>query len=159
MKKPYRFFMLVIILALYTACDYEFSEDYYTEIELVEPTSNLNLTNFTNGETLRNSKVINYNLNVSGDNQLFRFSIYIDNVEVSQSYTFQGSFYIELENLEDGDHTLDFVYNLKSESGSMADIFGLEIYQIKESFTFIVDKSLAAPFNIKTIEIKTVLFS
>lgn len=139
---------------LITSCSFDFSEDYYKEIELVEPSSNLNFRNFRNGETLSNSKVIDYNLNISGDNQLFGLSINIDNVEVSQSYTLQGSFYIGLENLEDGEHTLDFVYNLKSESGSMADIFGLEIYQVKESFIFTVDKSLVTPFEIKTIEIK-----
>jgi hypothetical protein len=46
MKKAFTKVLLLIVVIIFTTCDYPFSEDYFKEIEVTEPVVSLSLTNF-----------------------------------------------------------------------------------------------------------------
>ncbi len=59
MKNKFLSFLSVVVVVLFLSCEYQFSDDYYKEIELVEPSGSLSLINFNNGDTLRDAKKLN----------------------------------------------------------------------------------------------------
>lgn len=142
MKKILNKLLPIVIIILYSACSFEFSEDYYKEIELIEPTYSVEFENFTNRETLTDSKLISFSFKPTQGNQLFNINIFLDGNQVKSTANYTGDYFIKIDDLDDGNHTLDFQYNLKSGSGSLADTFNLEGYQFTENYTFKVDKSI-----------------
>lgn len=143
MKKIFSALCLLTIVTLFSTCDYGFSEDYYNSIEIINPEYNLSVSNFTNDEIMRDSKYINFNYSSITNNPLYTISFLIDETLVLKSGQNENRVYVNISNLADGNHTIKILIVLKSNTGSMSDIFGLETFEFSESFNFTVDKSLA----------------
>ncbi len=149
-KKLLLYFAAVFLLV---SCEYEFAEDYFKEIEVLEPSFSFSLTNFNNGETLRKPKNVNFKYLASDRNKLYEIKFYIDGT-FSQSFTnSSGTFFLDIEHLSDNNHILKVEYLFKTSSGSLAEISGTEAYQKIEEFNFNVDKK-ATPLTINRIENK-----
>lgn len=142
MKKKFIFLLLYTTIFLFTTCDYRFSEDFYNEIELTQPSVSLSLTNFTEGETLRGSKNINYNYQAPNKNRLYEIRFFVDDNFVESFTNPSGNFFLDIENLSNENHILRIEYFFKTSSGSLAEITGNESFKIIEEFNFSVDKTI-----------------
>lgn len=143
-NKLLKIFSLFILLLSF-GCEYEFSDDFFNEIELIEPSGSLSLSNFKDGDTLRDTKNIEYTYSAPDSNRLYEIQFYVNDILVD-NYVEQsiGSFSLNIENLANGDHTLRVEYYFKTNSGSLAEVTGVESYVKIEEFSFIVDKTAVA---------------
>ncbi len=153
MKKNIYLLWVLFSFILFSSCEYELSEDFYNDIKVEEPLVSLSLIDFKEGELLRVSKQIEYNYRSSSKNALYEIRFHIDGNEIKTSYEPNGSFFIDIKNLEDGDHKLEIEYFFRTGSGSLAEISGGESYQVKEELNFKVDKTLT-PISILDIKHK-----
>jgi hypothetical protein len=146
--------MLLFTVTFFIKCDYEFSEDYYEEIILEEPTASLNLINFEDDQKIKGFTQINFEYSGENKHRLFQTAIYIDDSLILNNSDESGSFNIDPFNLTEGLHTITIEYYFSSGSGSLADMSNLETYKIIENYSFIVDKSLADAFSISSVKIE-----
>lgn len=150
MKNLYPKLLLLVTIILFSSCEFKFSEDYYNEIEVLDPSISFVLPNFSNGETLINSKYIEYNYS-STNNPLNLINFYVNNELITQSHIEKDSFFLDISNLSDGNHTLKIELIIRSNTGSLAEITGGESYIASEEFSFIVNKD-AIPLIIESVE-------
>lgn len=150
---------LVIKIAVFTtvllftiSCTYDFSEDYFKEIKTNGPNVNISLSGFTNGEETRSSKMVQYAISGVIDYE-FEMIVIVNEVEIYRSQERTGDFYLFVDDLNDGDHNLTVKYISPTKSGSLADAVGGEFYTGEISYSFTLDKSLADPFGIESINI------
>ncbi len=153
MKFNYLKLLLFFKFILFVSCEYEFSEDYYNEIQIAEPSFSLSLTNFTDGEIIRNTKNIEYSYNATNQNELYEILFYLDDVLIESSSNSSGSILLDIENLPDNEYNLRIEYYFKTSSGSLAELSGLEYFYEIENFSFNVDKTALA-LEIERIEHK-----
>ncbi len=143
-------FTAVLILA---SCSYNFEEDFYKEINRTEPTVQINFTNFTPSEELGSSRTIGYE--VTGANErFFNINFSVDGVQIHQYHETTGEFFMNIEDLIDGERQLEVEISFASGSGTLADRVNAEIYSLNASFPFTIDSSLADPFPITSVEIE-----
>lgn len=140
-------------ILLFSTCGFEFSEDYYKDIVTSVPNVSLSLTNFIDGETLTKPKNINYNYTASNKNKLYEIRFYINDNLIKTYEESNGIFFLDVENLDNGEYKLKVEYFFKTGTESLAEITGSEVYQIIEEFNFSIDKN-AKPINITEIEHK-----
>jgi hypothetical protein len=142
-----------MVIILFSSCDFEFSEDYYKEIDVSEPNISFSLSNFTDGETLRKPKDIYFNYQASNRNSLYQIDFYVDDNFIESFTNTSDTFFLDITNLSNENHRLRVEYFFKTSSGSLAEITGNEAYHIIEEFTFSVDKN-ALPVTINRVENK-----
>ncbi|MFS4454517.1 Ig-like domain-containing protein [Maribacter sp. 2304DJ31-5] len=152
MKNKSLRYLSIAIALLFFSCEYQFSNDYYKEIELIEPSASLSLNNFNDGDTFRDTKDITYNYSAPSNNQLYEIQFYVDGTLVDTYTQSIGSFSLNIENLEDGEHILRVEYYYKTNSGSLAEVVGAESYFNIEEFSFTVDKKGIA-LEIEDVEL------
>ncbi len=152
MKNKLLRYLSGVIIVLFLSCEHKFSDDFYKEIETVEPSNSLNLTNFNNGDTLRDAKNIEYNYSAPNSNRFYEIQFYVNDTLVETYTEAVGSFFLAIENLADGDHTLKIKYYFKTNSGSLAEIVGVESFVEVEEFSFTVDKTGIA-LEMKRVEL------
>ncbi|WP_108870021.1 Ig-like domain-containing protein [Aquimarina aquimarini] len=152
MKNKFLSLLSVAVVVLFLSCEYQFSDDYYKEIELEESSGSLSLINFSNGDTLRDSKNIEYNYSASSSNKLYEIQFYVNDTLVETYTEAVGSFFLAIESLADGDHTLKVKYYFKTNSGSLAEVTGVESFVKVEEFSFTVDKTGIA-LEIERVEL------
>ncbi|MEO9571222.1 MAG: hypothetical protein ABJH82_13470 [Polaribacter sp.] len=150
MKKLYIKPLLLSILLLFSTCEYKFSEDFFNEIEIIDPSISFVLPNFSNGETLTKPKYIEYNFS-SENNPLNVINFYINNELITQSYNEKDSFFLDISNLSEGNHTLKIELIISSNTGSLAELSGGEFYIASDEFSFNVNKD-ATPLIIESVE-------
>ena len=143
----------IMVIILFSSCDFEFSEDYYKEIDVSEPNISFSLSNFTDGETLRKPKDIYFNYQASNKNSLYQIDFYVDDNFIESFTNTSDTFFLDITNLSNENHHLRVEYFFKTSSGSLAEITGNEAYHIIEEFTFSVDKN-ALPLTINRVENK-----
>lgn len=153
MKSGIKAFLLVAVLCLATGCTYDFSEDYYRDIDLQEPSVHIRLTGFTDGEETRSSKPVQYEITGVGDRD-FEVIVNVDGAEIHRGQQTEGEFYLALEDLTDGAHKLTFEYIFPSNSGSLVDSLGGEFFIGAAEYGFSVDKSLAKSFGIASVTLR-----
>lgn len=135
--------LCLLILLLSLGCEYEFSDNSFNEIIVKNPEYQLTISNFTNNEIIRDTKTIGFSYSSNTNNRLYSILFYIDDQRTNSSGSqSKGDILINLDNLEDGEHTIKVDLALKSESGSIADSYGIETFNYTENFNFIVDKSI-----------------
>ena len=144
--------VLISILLFITSCTYDFSEDYFKEIPINKPNVNISLIGFTNGENTRSSKMVQYTIN-GVVNYEFEMVVRVNEVEIYRNQERTGEFYLFVDNLNDGIYNLTIEYIFPTNSGSLADALGGEFYTGGISYSFNLDKSLASPFDIASIDI------
>ena len=151
LKKTFlRALFFIIVLS---SCTFDFSEDYYKEIEITQPTASLTLSSFENNMTLTQPVNVNYLYNGANKHRLYEIDISIDNkLILSDSYE-NGTFYIDVNNLEETTHKLKVEYYFSSGTGSLADVANLEAYVVTQEYTFLVDKSIGVAPNMLDVEI------
>jgi len=152
MRKPI-FFLLIILTSLFSSCAYEFSEDFYKDIETSIPTATLTLNQFENEITLRAPVNVSYQYNGDNKHRLFEIIIYVDNEQIQYDSDESGTFYIDIDNLDDGEHQLKVEYYFSSGTGSLADVYNLEAYFSTQDYVFFVDKSIGDPPNLTSVQI------
>lgn len=153
MRSGIKAILLVAMLCCATGCTYDFSEDYYRDIELQEPSVHIRLTGFTDGEKTRSSKAVQYDITGVGDRD-FEVIVTVDGAEIHRGQQVEGEFYLALEDLADGQHKLTFEYIFPSNSGSLVDSVGGEFFVGAAEYDFSVDKSLAKSFGIASVTIR-----
>jgi len=146
------FFIILGILTLFS-CEYEFSEDSFTEITQKPPTASVNLNSLRNNHVFYVSTIINFNYNGNNKHRLYEIKIYIDETLIKTSTINSGDFNIDTESLEDGSHILKVEYIFSSGSGSLADVSGVEAYIKTEEYNFTVDKSPPEAVVMKSAKI------
>ncbi len=153
-KKTKNLFLLVLILQLFTNCNYEFSEDYYKEIDQSFPIiTSLSLEDFQNNITLYSPLSVVYNYDGNNKHRLYRVSIFIDNNIIKSSSNISNEFYIDTDKLSEGNHILKIEYLFSSGTGSLADVSNLEAYIATEEYNFTIDKSPPNSVVISSAEI------
>ena len=145
--------ILYLILFIFLgSCSFNFSDDYYNDIELQEVDLNVTLTNLQNDEVLISSREVLYQF-PNSRNTLYNISIYLDGVLIEDTSNYSGSFILDLNTIEDGEHLLDVSYSYSSNSGSLANILDVEAFTKLDRYPFTVNKSLSNPFEIERVEI------
>ena len=152
MKTGIRTFYFIAIWLVVTGCTYDFSEDYYKEIDLKDPNVNIVLTGFSNGEETSSSKMVKYALSGVGNGD-FEMVVTVDGTEIFWSQERTGEFFLAVDELEDGQHKLSIDFGFPTNSGSLASSLGGEYYTATAEYGFTVDKTLANSFGIKSVEI------
>lgn len=152
MKSGIRATIFVAFLLLVTSCTYEFSEDYFNDIENHEPDVNISLTGFTNGEDTRSSKMVGYNFTGVGSTD-FEVLVKVDEKEIHWGHEKSGEFLLPIDELKDGNHTLSFQFAFPINSGSLAGAIGGEYYTGTAVYDFSIDRSLANSFGIAAVKI------
>ena len=143
--------LFAAILLLATSCTYNFSEDYFNEIQINDPSVSIALNGFTPGEETSSSKLVQYV--ITGPGSEFEMIVKIDEVEIYRSQESTGEFYLFVDDLADGEHKLAIEYLFPTNSGSLADSLGGEYFIGGATYDFTVDKSLANSFGIASINI------
>lgn len=155
MIKKIKYFLLILIPFLFIGCDFQFSEDFYVNLEQNVPDSQVSLQDFVNNQKVNASKEIRYNYLSSSKNKLYQLKVFVDQTEIFLTTTeTNGQFYLYIDDLSDGNHTLKLEYIVSSGSGSLADLNNGEAYIRTDEYVFRIDKSLAEPFSIKNVEIR-----
>ena len=152
MKLEIKATFIVAILLFATSCTYNFSEDYFNEIQANDPNVNITLTGFTDGEETSSSKTVQYTITGVGNDE-FEMIVKVDEVEIYRSQEKTGEFYLLVDNLVDGDHQLTVEYIFPTNSGSLSDSVGGEFFIGGVVYDFTVDKSLANSFGIASVNI------
>jgi len=142
-----------MVFVLLNACTFEFSEDYFNDIEYTPPEGGIVLLDFQSGDELSASRTILYTI-PGITNTYFEMRVLVDDQEIYNSTNPTAEFYLHIEELEDGAHDLTVEYVISSDSGSLADRSDAEYLGATETFSFIVDKSLASAFGISSVEIR-----
>lgn len=143
--------MLLAIVTSFTTCDYPFSEDYYKEIEIIDPSISFATPNFSEGETLTKPKYIEYSYG-SDNNPLNYINFYVDEQYVDQNSNNSGTFFLDIGNLSEGNHILKIELIISSNTGSLAELTGGEHYIASQDFNFAVNKD-ATPLTINSVEL------
>ena len=154
-KKPRQILKKILYLILFIvlgSCSFNFSDDYYNDIELQEVDLNVTLTNLQKDEVLISSREILYQF-PNSRNTLYNISIYLDGVLIEDTSNNSGSFTLDLNTIEDGEHLLEVSYSYSTNSGSLASILDAEAFTKLDRYPFTVDKSLSNPFEIERVEI------
>ena len=147
------YYFLVVAISLFSSCSYEFSEDYYKEIEVTAPTATLSLNDFENDITLTEPVNVGYQYNGDNRHRLFGIAIYINSEQIQSNSVESGSFYIDVDNLEEGEHQIKVEYYFSSGTGSLADVYNQEAYMATQEYVFNVDKSIGVAPNLTSVEI------
>jgi hypothetical protein len=144
--------VVTVIVINFTNCSYNFEEDYYENFNRNEPSLAIQLTNFIASEEVGSSKTVEYTISGATTNQ-FNILIMVDGVRIHQNNEPSGSFYLEIDDLEIGEHFLEIEFSYATGSGSLADQLGAEFYSGEASYPFVVDDSIADPVLIESIDI------
>ncbi|WP_179319451.1 hypothetical protein [Winogradskyella helgolandensis] len=152
MKLRFRYILFIVSTLFLTNCTYDFSEDSFKDIQTNNPNVNVILTGFSNGEQTSSSKIIQYTITGAGNNE-FEMIVKIDGTETYRSQETTGEFYLYVDELTDGEHELTIEYAFPTNSGSLADALNGEFFVGLAEYNFIVDKTLANPFGIASINI------
>ena len=153
MKKLFKLLPFLAII-IFSTCDYQFSEDYYKEIEVKTPTASLALLNFTDGQVYKKSTSINFKYSGNDKHRLDFIQIFIDNKLEIVTNDLSGSFFIDTQKLSEGRHNIKVEYSFSSGTGSLGEISNLEYYYVDEEFSFSIDKSLADAFPLTQVKIE-----
>jgi len=150
-NKPGRYLWIVIAL-LFLSCEYQFSDDYFNDLEVPDNSVNITLINFSAGEVAKVSKTIRYGF-TGVVHDRFEMAVYVDGLEIYRSREANGEFNLALENLEDGNHQLTIDYISATNNKSLASIANAQFYTGTESYNFASDKSIANSFGIAAVNI------
>lgn len=145
--------LLTLTVQLFVNCNYEFSEDYFLEIEQSEPNAILRLEEFSNNIILQQPVTVSYEYDGNNISRLFEVRFYIDDTQILSSANNLGDFHIDSDSLSEGSHILKVEYVFSSGTNSLADINNLEVYIKTEQYNFYIDKSPPSPVVLKTVEI------
>ncbi len=154
MGKTIRLLLLGVILVFISGCEYEFSEDSYRDIKQEEPVATFFLEEFENNITLYGPASVNYQYDGNNKHNLYQVNIYIDDVQIQSGGGESGDFYIESDQLEEGEHILKVEYVFSSGTGSLADLSGLEAFVKVDQYVFIIDKSAPEEVVLKNAVLK-----
>lgn len=152
MKYKFLRYFSIAIAVLFFSCEYSFSDDYYNDIVLQEVDLNVILTNLHKDEVLSSSREVLYQF-PNSRNTLYNVSIYLDGVLIEATSNNSGSFILDLNTIEDGEHLLEVSYSYSTNSGSLASVLDAEAFIKLDSYPFTVNKSLSNPFEIERVEI------
>lgn len=141
LKAKFRYILNFIFLLFAFGCDYQFSKDYYVNIEQFDPNPSLVVEPFVDGMTLSRPTTFTFSYNGNNVHRLYNINVTIDNNGILGTNNATGSFEINTYLLSEGEHSLTLTYQLSSGTGSLADVNNREIYDEKLEYTFIVDKS------------------
>ncbi len=151
--KTIKLLFLILNLQLFTNCNYEFSEDYFLQIDQTEPNPVLRLEEFNSDIILLQPATVSYEYDGNNKNRLFEIRVYIDDTQILSSSNDLGTFYIDADSLNEGSHILKIEYLFSSGTNSLADINNLEVYIKTEEYNFYIDKSAPSPVVLKNVEI------
>ncbi|WMI64459.1 hypothetical protein RBH94_10340 [Aestuariibaculum sp. YM273] len=150
-KFPYILLVAITLLNLLN-CTYDFSEDYFEKIKVYEPNVIVKLNGFTNEEETHASKVVKYAITGFVSNE-FEMVVKVNDKEIYRSYDKTGEFYLYVDELDDGKHNLTIEYLFPTNSGSLANVLDAEFYTGGAAYVFNLDKTLATPLGIDSINI------
>lgn len=151
MKKMYLRILLGIFALSLSSCEYPFSDDFFQELEIEDPSFTFQLLNFSDGDVLRSPKAIQYQYNAPAQNSLYEIRFYVNDELVEISAESTGTFFLDISNLSNGEHALKIEYYFRTNSGSIAETLGQESFVVTENYTFEVNKT-AVPLEIDRIE-------
>lgn len=151
MKKYLSKILPFSVIIFFSTCGFEFSEDYFNEIEIIDPSISFVLPNFSTGEILTKPKYIEYNYS-SENNPLYYINFYVNDKLITQNQNENDNFFLDISNLSQGTHSLKIELYINSNTGSLAELSGGEYYIASQDFTFEVDKE-AIPLNINSVEL------
>ncbi|WP_179348616.1 hypothetical protein [Winogradskyella pacifica] len=152
MKLRFRYILFIVSTLFLTNCTYDFSEDSFKDIQINNPNVTIILTDFVNGEEISSSKIIPYTITGTGNSE-FEMIVKMNDTEIYRSQETSGEFYLYVDELTDGEHNLTIEYTVPTNSGSLADALNGEFFVGLAEYNFIVDKTLADPFGIASINI------
>ena len=137
-----------------SACEYEFDEDNFVDVEIPKPASTLLLRDFKDGQVLTQGVAVRYIPYKYGKQQFRLVKAYIDNSEIYSSLENRDKIIlINTDPLNEGEHIFTIEYIFSSGSGSLADLNGSEMYIKTDNYKFIVDKSISSISDITSIDV------
>ena len=154
MKK--KFALLVFIYLGFIGCSYDFSSDYYLDIERksAEETT-ISLNDFTNLDTINVQRQMKYTFNGAPNQYTIDAEVYLDNEKIGLSFNGNiGTFTLMPSRYDDGTHNIRVEHSFTSGSGSLADQAQLEILNKTANFQFVVKRNPSTPPAITAVNIK-----
>lgn len=144
--------IIFFLVFLFTSCAYEFSEDYYNDIEITPATATLSLYDFENDIVLTEPVNVSYLYDGDNKHRLYNVNISVNDIEIFNSSNESGNFYIDVDNLEEGQYELKIEFYFSSGTGSLAEATNQEAYIATQEYLFTIDKSVGAPPNLLSVE-------
>lgn len=146
--KILRYIFPLLIITLFSACDYQFSDDNFVDLD--EPSSShsfdLNLTPESDTIIVYEKTDFSFDVNSYGVDIWetdFQFG-----TKTWTNYNEQGSFSLYPSDYNSGTYQLTMTVYSKSGTGSIADYFGYEGYIAQKTWTVIVDNEIPSPIKV-----------
>ncbi len=143
--KPNLMIRIISLLAIFVvfSCTYTPSGNNFNNIEKPSlPTTELNLTNVPSDSTIYLIRPTVLSFEVSSNmTQSFEGAVYLNESVIKRFSTNNTQFQISPAGLANGSHNLQVVIQISTESGSLADQFDSEYFQIEKNWDIEVDKS------------------
>jgi len=143
----------LLLFSLFLSCTFEFSEDFFVEIEQTEPNALFTVFEVEDNMVITQPITARYAFNGNGRHRLYSVNISIDNQGILGTSAESGEFEINPDDLSEGEHQLTLRYQYSSGTRSLADLNDLERLEESLNFTFTVDKSVPQPVNLTGVEV------
>ena len=137
--------LLLVSLLILNSCEYSPTETYYKDITISPPGIDLVILDENELNFLRGIVYIDYSI-VLNDKELILIKAYIDEEVVESSSYDDGVLEIDTRDFTDGAHNLKFELMTSTETGSLADRVGSEVFIVtKEYSIYILNDPITPP--------------
>jgi len=146
-------FLFCSILLIFSSCQYDFSDDFYNEIENKNTEIEITFQNFTDNMNIDVPISVNYLINNNKAHKSNEINIYINQQLISSGYRKSGKFAINPYELGEGEYTLRLEYIYISNTNTLADKIGNQTYVTNTELNFKVVKLNSVKIRVKSAEL------
>ncbi|WP_420400116.1 hypothetical protein [Flagellimonas sp.] len=152
-KSKINLLLLSLFLLFFSSCSFQFSEDFFADLEDQGSNALITVEPFENGISLSAPRTVSYSFNSDPRHRLYSINVDIDGQGILGTQDRTGSFVVNTDALSEGEHTLRVRYQYSSGTGSLADLNDLERLEGSISYTFTVDKSSPDPVTLTNVDV------
>lgn len=145
--------MQFLFFSLFLSCSFEFSDDYFVDLEQPESSAIMTVSLLENNMIVSQPIMASYVFNGNNKHTLYDVNVAIDDRGILGSTNTSDSFEISPDALSEGEHEVVIKFQYSSGSRSLADLNGIERYEDILRYTIIVDKSSPKSITILGVEV------
>lgn len=142
-----------VFLFLLSSCSFQFSDDFFEDIDQLDPNVLITVEPFEEGISLNSPRTVTYTFSSDPRHRLYNVNVDIDGQGILESQDRTGSFEVNTDALSEGEHILRVRFQFSSGTGSLADINELERIEGLLEYRFIVDKSSPETVVLSNVEV------
>ncbi|MHB0755043.1 hypothetical protein [Polaribacter sp. M15] len=149
-------YISTFILLLIVGCSYNFSDDYFIDIERPNTDGNsIIIDDFENNDTININRTLNYSISLKDNQHQLSSKVFLnDELIASNTNADNLSFNLTPSRYEDGKHSIKIEFSFTSGSGSIRDQSQLENLTKNETFKFVVKRKPSNPPSVNNVSIE-----